>query len=205
MPYRLNKGVYSVRCRRSRCPFHAQIEVDETIMGVTESDVKTEALKVVRDMARIKHDSIHGRDHQLHNPEIHMASGTVQLVGAGSSATAQPNSWVRQFRKGDVILHKGEQATTVCEVIRGAAHPSQRRDHRYSLGDCFGVAALLPNHNRMVDVIADADRTEIAFYQLTELNKRDPKKASRILNLVIEDTLRVMDELARSPVASTAS
>jgi hypothetical protein len=83
MPYRLNKGIYAVRCRHPSCPFHAQLEIVEVIMGVTESDVETEARKLARDMAQVKHDSLHGRQHSLRNPKIRMVSGTIQLMGAG--------------------------------------------------------------------------------------------------------------------------
>jgi len=197
MPYRLSRGVYAVRCRRSHCPFHARIEVEETIMGVTETDVRAEALRMVKDMAQVRHDSIHGRDHQLQNPEIHMVAGTIQLAGAGSvqMRAAESDFSVREFSKGDVILKKGEDATAVCEVLRGVAFPRRNRRHRYSLGDCFGVSALLPNHSRMTDVVAGTDGTKIAFYNLSDLNRRDPKKASTILNKVIEDTLKVIGEL----------
>jgi hypothetical protein len=204
MPYRLNKGVYSVRCRHSNCPFHARLEIGETIMGVTENDVKVEAIKMAGDMARVRHDSIHGRQHQLKNPEIRMASGNIQLVG--TSAEPIPprpeDCTVKEFMKGDVILKKGENATYVCEVLGGAAYPPRNRRHRYSLGDCFGVAALLPNHSRTIDVVAASDRTRIAFYQLPSLTKHDPQKASRIFNRVLEDTLQVMAELGQNAEAA---
>jgi hypothetical protein len=196
MPYRLNKGVYSVRCRHPHCTFNAQLEIDENIMGMTESDVETEARKVARDMAQVKHDSLLGRQHSLQNPELHRASGSVQLAGAGPVQAAQQpqDSYIREFQKGDVILKEGDNAATVCEVLRGAAFPQRNRTHRYSIGDCFGVAALLPNHSRMTDVVAGADRTKIAFYSLPELNKRDPRKAGQVFTSVLEDTLRLIGE-----------
>jgi hypothetical protein len=196
MPYRLNKGIYSVRCRYPHCTFNAQLEIVENIMGMTESDVETEARKVVRDMAQVKHDSLLGRQHSLQNPELHRTSGTVQLAGAGPvQAAPQPqDSYMREFQKGDVILKEGDNASTVCEVLRGAAFPQRNRTHRYSIGDCFGVAALLPNHSRMTDVVAGVDRTKIAFYSLPELNKRDPRKASQVFSCVLEDTLRLIGE-----------
>ena len=172
----------------------------ENIMGMTESDVETEARKTARDMAHVKHDSLHGRQHALQNPEIRMVSGTVQLVGVGPLQTSprQGDWYVREFKKGDMILKKGEDATSVCEVLRGVAYPLPNRHHRYSLGDCFGVAALLPNHSRMADVMAGSDKTRIAFYRLPELNRHDPEKASRLLTRVIEDTLQVIGELEQS-------
>lgn len=174
-PYRLNKGIFEVRCRHSGCPFNAQLEIKENLMGMTETDVQTEAWKMAKDMAHIKHDSLHiGRQHPLENPDIRMISGTM---------------------KGDVILKKGETATAVCQVLKGVAYPVQNKHHHYKIGDCFGVAALLPKRVRMTDVVAGEDRTRIGFYLLADLNKKDPKKASQVLNRVIEDTLDVIGEL----------
>ena len=197
MPYRLNKGIYSVRCRQSHCTFNAQLEIEENIMGMTESDVETEVRKVVRDMAHVKHDSLHGRQHPLQNPEIRRVSGTVQLTGAGpvQASKQPPDSYMREFRKGDVILEEGDNAASVCEVLRGDAFPQRNRTHRYSIGDCFGVAALLPNHSRMTSVVAGTDRTRIAFYSLPQLHKRDPKKASQLFSRVLEDTIQLIGEL----------
>lgn len=197
MPYRLSKGTYSVRCRHPHCSFNDQLEIEENIMGMTESDVETEARKVARDMAQVKHDSLLGRQHSLQNPELRRTSGTVQLTGAGPVQVSQQpvDSYMREFQKGDVIFKEGDDATTVCEVLKGAAFPQRNRTHRYSIGDCFGVAALLPNHSRMTDVVAGTDRTRIAFYSLPELNKRDPRKASQVFTSVLEDTLRLIEEL----------
>jgi hypothetical protein len=201
MPYRLNKGVFEVRCRHSGCPFNAQLEIKENLMGMTEPDVQTEAWKMAKDMAHIKHDSLHiGRQHPLENPDIRMISGTIQLTGAGpvNVAPERTQMLVREFMKGDVILKKGETATAVCEVLKGAAYPVRNKHHRYKVGDCFGVAALLPKRSRMTDIVAGEDRTKIGFYLLADLNKKDPKKASHVLNRVIEDTLDVIGELEGS-------
>jgi len=84
MPFRLNKGIYLVRCRAAHCPFNARLEIDENIMGMTESDVAIEARKLAKNMACVKHDSLpYGRQHPLHNPDIRMVSGSIQLTGAG--------------------------------------------------------------------------------------------------------------------------
>ncbi len=198
MPYRLNKGIFEVRCRHSGCPFTAQLEIRENLMGMTESDVQTEAWKVAKDMAHVKHDSLHiGRQHPLENADIRMISGTIQLTGAGPVHVAEERSemLVREFMKGDVILKKGDTATAVCEVLKGAAYPVRNKHHRYKVGDCFGVAALLPKRSRMTDVVAGEDKTKIGFYLLADLNRRDPKKASQLLSRVIEDTLDVIGEL----------
>lgn len=198
MPYRLHKGVFEVRCRHSSCPFNAQLEIKENLQGMTETDVQAEAWKMAKDMAHIKHDSLHiGRGHPLENPEIRMISGSVQLTGAGPVNVVQKpgDIYVKEFMKGDVILKKGDTATAVCEVLKGAAYPVRNKHHRYKVGDCFGVAALLPKRARMTDVVAGEDKTKIGFYLLSDLNKKDPKKASQVLNRVIEDTLDVIGEL----------
>jgi hypothetical protein len=201
MPYRLSKGVFEVKCRHSGCSFSAQLEIKENLMGMTESDVQTEAWKIAKDMAHIKHDSLHvGRQHPLENPEVRMISGSIQLTGAGPTYPTQERSemLVREFMKGDVILKKGDTATAVCEVLKGSAYPTRNKHHRYKVGDCFGVAALLPRRARLTDVVSGEDRTRIGFYLLADLNKRDPKKASQVLNRVIEDTLDVIEELEGS-------
>lgn len=199
MPYRLNKGVYAVRCRHPRCTFNTQLEIDETIMGMTESDVEAEARKVARDMAHVRHDSLHGRNHELQKVEIRKVSGTIQLTGAGpvQAFDDHADSYVKEFRKGEVILKQGDSATAVCEVLRGVAYPLRNKRHTYSPGDCFGVAALLPHHSRMTDVIAGADGTRIGFHSLPELNRTDPKKASKLFTRVIEDTLQVISDLGQ--------
>jgi len=200
MPYRLNKGAYLVRCRHARCTFNARLEIAETIMGMTESDVETEARKTARDMAQVKHDSLHGRHHLLHNPEIRMVSGNIQLTGAGpvQGWEHRGDSEVREFNKGDLILKEGEAATTVCEVLKGVAVPAKNANHLYRRGDCFGVASLLPKHRRMTDIVSGADKTTIAFYQLPELRKHDPDKAGQLFASLIEDTLKVIGEYERS-------
>ena len=199
MPYRLNKGVYSVRCRHPHCPFNAQMKIDQAIMGMMESDVETEARKIARDMAMVQHDSIRGRQHSLHNPEIRRVSGSCQLMGAGPGHVPQPRGEVgfREYAKGECILKEGEEAAWVCEVLRGSAYPERNKSHHYGAGDCFGAAALLPKQSRMISIIAGSDRTRIAFYNLIELNKSDPKKANSVFARVMEDTLQVIRELEK--------
>jgi hypothetical protein len=207
MPYKLNKGVYLVRCRHPHCTFNMQLEIDENIMGMTEEDVETESRKFARDMAHVKHDSLHGRHHTLQSAEIRMVSGTIQLTGAGPVQTPQKrtDSYEKEFMKGDVIIKEGDDATVICEVLQGFAYPMRNRRHKYALGDCFGVAALLPKHSRMTDVVAGADKTKIGFYALPELNKRDPRKASLLLNRVIEDTLNVIGDLEQCVESESGS
>ena len=208
MPYRLYKGVFAVRCRHPHCPYNDQIRIEQDIMGVTEEDVRSESLKMAKDQALVKHDSVFGRrTHGLESPEIRMVSGTIQKIGGAQSAyggagpadaEAQRGRSVRRFHKGEVILKKGEAAGTVCEILEGGAYPAANRTHHYGVGDCFGVAALVPNHTRLSDVIAASDDTAVAFYDLAGLRASEPTRANRVVNRIMEDTLQVVDELGRT-------
>ena len=199
MPYRLKKGVYAVRCRHPHCPFNDRIAIEENVMGMTESDVRWEALKMARDAACVKHDSIYGRKHVLENPEVRMVGGACLAVGATppASTPAPRGVDIRRYAKGDVIAKEGASSTTVCEVLEGMAFPARNRLHRYAPGDCFGWAPFLPNHG-MSDVIAGQDRTSVAFYDLEHLRRSDPGNASTLLARAMEDSLRVIGELGRT-------
>ncbi len=199
MPFRLLNGVYAVRCRHERCPFNDHLKIEHEILGVTEDDVRTEALKAARDMASVKHDSIYGRRHDLYAPEIRMVSGVIQKLGAASPGeAAQKGVLVRRFERGEVILHKGEAAAAVCEVLAGSAFARANRKHLYGVGDCFGVAALVPHQKRISDVIANSDGTVVAFYRLNDLKLAEPGRASRVVTRIVEDTVHVVDELTRT-------
>jgi hypothetical protein len=200
MPYKLIKGIYNVRCRQSHCPFNDQIKIEQELAGITEEDVRTEALKMARDQAIIKHDSIYWRRHSMENPEVRMVSGQIKRIGREAPVEVGNKSGiaVRRFKKGEVILRKGDDAGTVCEVLEGSAYPRANRTHRYALGDCFGVAALVPNHTRMSDVVATVDDTVVAFYDLVDLRQSEPGRATRIVGRIMEDTLQVVDELGRA-------
>jgi CRP-like cAMP-binding protein len=199
MPYRLHNGVYSVRCRHPHCPFNVQMKIDQNIMGMTESDVETEARKVARDMALVAHDAIRARQHSLHNPEIRRSSGSCQLIGVTPSRTLQASGdfGMREYSRGDCILREGEKADFVCEVLSGTAYPETNKAHRYHPGDCFGAAALVPRQRRMTSVISGSDGTRVAFHNLATLTRNDPKKASAMFARVMEDTLKVIRELEK--------
>lgn len=206
MPYKLKNAIYSVRCRYPRCIFHSQFEIEQNIMGMTEQDVEIEAKKIARDMALIKHDAIHATRHTLRNPDIRKVSGSYELVGPAprrrSSTTygvaKQKDVYYKEYQRGEVILKKGDDATSVCEVMRGSAYPERNRSHRYREGDSFGAAALLARHQRTCDVIAGSDGTKVAFYNLIELSKTNPKKAREIFSAVMEDTFNVIQNLEKS-------
>ncbi len=204
MPYRLLNGVYAVRCRHEHCPFNDHIKIEHEILGVTEEDVRSEALKMAHDQATVKHDSIYGRRHDLESPDIRMVSGTIQrLGGIMADAGSRRGFAVRRFKRGEVILRKGDTAAAICEVLEGSAYPRTNRSHRYRVGDCFGVAALVPNRKRLSDVIAASDDTLVAFYHLNDLREVEPARASSLVSRLMEDTLRVVDELGRAAVRAS--
>jgi len=151
--------------------------------------------------AFIKHDSLFGRNHPLNNPEIHKVSGFYERIGGGSLPITQfpsrPASAVptRSFKKGERILTKGEKATTVCEVVQGFAYNARRTDITYKPGATFGSAALLKHKNRMADIVAGEEGTQIAFYELRTLSKTDPVKARALYNEAMEDIFRVIEYL----------
>ena len=206
MPYKLKNGIYAVRCRYPRCTFHSQFEIKQNIMGMTEQDVEIEAKRIARDMALIKHDAIHATRHTLRNPEIRKVSGSYELIGPaprnrgeGSyGASAREDVFYKEYRRGEEILKKGDDATSVCEVMHGFAYPERNRAHRYRQGDCFGAAALLNKHRRTCNVVAGSDGTKVAFYNLIELSKNNPKKAREMFSAVMDDTFKVIQDLEKS-------
>jgi hypothetical protein len=199
MPYQLKNGVFLVRCRYPGCPFSTQITTEQRIMAMTEEDVEREAKNLCKDIAMTKHDAIYGTKHTLRNPEVRRVSGTYQLIGQPDSQEEKPEPvYYRDFDKGEVILNEGEPATTLCEVVRGSAFAERNMGHRYGIGACFGASALLANHSRTCNVLAGSNGTRIAFYNLIALSKKNPKKASRLFQDVMDDTLRVIQDLESS-------
>jgi hypothetical protein len=78
MAFKLEKGVYLVRCRHPGCPFHADIKIELNLMGTTAEDVEEEAVRVARDKGNTMHDAVYGTSHQLENPEVHKSSGRIR-------------------------------------------------------------------------------------------------------------------------------
>jgi hypothetical protein len=199
MPYKLKNGIYAVRCRYPRCTFNVQLEIEQNLAGMTQKDVEDEAKRLVRDMAMIKHDAVHGTRHTLRNPEIRKVSGSYELIGASPGGYgAAGGVRYQEFQKGEIILKKGEDATAVCEVVSGYAYPLRNKNHRYNTGDCFGAAALVAGQSRTADIVAGTGRTQVAFYNIIELSKHDPKKARHLFNQVMDDTFKVIRDLEGS-------
>jgi exonuclease VII small subunit len=200
MSFRLKEAVFRVKCREPGCPFFPEIIVKENIMGATEADVDSEAIKIARNMAFIKHDALYGRTHALANPEATKVTGSYVQLGTGPAAPAAapaPAASVptRSYRPGEIIIHKGESAVTVCEVVRGSAHNEKLPELVYMSGSTFGAAAIFRQKNRLADIVAGAEGATIAFYNLRELSKSNPSKARELYDEAMEDIFHVVQHL----------
>ncbi len=78
MAFKMENGVYTVRCRHPGCPFHADIKIEVNIMGETAQDVEQEAMKVARDKGNTMHDAVYGTSHKLENPVMRKSSGLIR-------------------------------------------------------------------------------------------------------------------------------
>ena len=198
MALKLKEVVFRVRCREMGCPFTSDFSVKENIMGATQEDVDSEALKIARDQAMTKHDAIYGRKHAMLNPETHKVAGSYETLGpvspAARTAAAGAGEPVhtRRFDRGEKIVAKGERATTVCEVVRGSAINEARPGIIYRPGSTFGAAALFEHKKRMASIVAAENDTLIGFYDMRELTKTDPAKARELYNEAMEDIFHVL-------------
>lgn len=199
MAYKLKKGVFKIQCKHPGCPFDVEIDIKQNLMGITEEDVENEARKIAKDMARIKHEAIHGTKHPLTNPTIKKVTAIYEAVGVKTPVLTTQNEAVsyKEYKKDEKILRKGDIATTICEVVKGYAYADKNRAHIYREGDSFGAAALLINQTRTADIIAGEDGTVIAFYNLKELSNKDPRKAKEIYNEAMEDIFNIIAEMER--------
>ena len=207
MSFRLKEAVFKVRCREPGCPFNNDFTVKENIMGATEADVDTEALKIARNMGFIKHDALYGRKHQLVNPEVYKIDSRYERIGTapyappssppafGAQAVSTPSVPTRTYRRGEIIIRRGESAATVCEVIRGSALNEKLPDLAYKAGSTFGAASIFKQKKRMVDIVAGEDGTTIAFYNIRELTKSNPAKARALYDESMEDIFHILSYL----------
>ena len=209
MSFRLKEAVFKVRCREPGCSFVSDFAVKENIMGATEADVDSEALKIARNLGFIKHDALLGRKHQLANPDVYKVSGSYEHIGPAPAAPAAPaaapgmassappvgSAPVRTYRRGEIIVRKGDSATMVCEVLRGSAHNEKLPEILYRPGTTFGAAAIFKQKNRMADIVAGEDGTAIAFYNLRELSRSNPAKARALYDEAMEDVFHILGYL----------
>jgi exonuclease VII small subunit len=202
MSLRLKEITYQVRCTVPGCAFNVDIIVKENIMGATEADVDSEAFKIAKNQAYIKHDSLYGRRHPLSSPDIHKISSRYERFGpvftdavSAPMAPRPSNSVTKIYAKGDKIIRRGESATTVCEVIRGSAYNEKRPEKTYRTGATFGAAALFEQAQRLADIVAGEDNTTIAFFNMRQLSKTDPVKARELYNAAMEDFFEIVTYL----------
>jgi CRP-like cAMP-binding protein len=205
MSFKLKEITFKVRCREPGCPFFPEVVVKENIMGATEADVDSEAMKVARDMAYLKHDATFGRKHALQNPEVVKISGSYEQLGTGTGPHVQPAAApyavpvssvpTRAYQPGQIIIHKGESAVTVCEVIKGSALNEKLPDLLYKPGSTFGSAAIFRNKSRMADIVAGPEGATVAFYNLRELMKSNPAKARELYDEAMEDLFHIVQHL----------
>lgn len=207
MSFRLKEAVFKVRCREPGCPFNNDFTVKENIMGATEADVDTEALKIARNMGFIKHDALYGRKHQLVNPEVYKIDSRYERIGStpyappsspptfGQQAAPTSSALTRTYKRGEIIIKRGESAATVCEVIRGVALNEKLPELAYKAGSTFGVASIFNQKKRMVDIVAGEDGTTIAFYNIRELTKTNPTKARVLYDESMEDIFHILSYL----------
>jgi hypothetical protein len=211
MSFKLKEAVFRVRCREPGCPFNAEFIVKENIMGATEADIDSEALKLARNLGYIKHDAVFGRKHPLANPDVNKISGSYERIGvapeplaahagggAGAAAAGGAGTGAfptRTYRRGETIIRKGESAATVVEVQRGMAYNVRHPEFPYKAGSTFGAAALFRQKSRLADVVAGEDGTTVTFYNIRELSKTNPTKARDLYDEAMEDVFHILVHL----------
>lgn len=202
MGYKLKEALFRVRCREPGCPFVSDFSVKENLWGATEADVESEAWKLAKDLGITRHDAIHGKRHPMIDPDIHKIRSSYEVIGVtGQRRPALPSPRLgeaintRRYDRGERIIAKGESATTVCEVVRGAAYNEHRPKLLYRPGATFGAAGLFENKRRMADIVAGENGTIIAFYDMRELWTSDREKAKELSNEAMEDIFRVLSWL----------
>jgi hypothetical protein len=203
MSFKLKEAAYKVRCREPGCSFLSEFVVKENLMGVTEADVDSEATKIAKNLAYIKHDALHGRKHQLANPEIFKISSSYERIGGltadsvftppAQSAPARPSG--RSFSRGETILAKNEGSAIVCEVVRGSAHNAGHPDMRYRAGAIVGSAPIFHQKSRPTDIIAAEDNTVVAFHDVMELNRSNPARARELYDRALDDVFLLLRHL----------
>ncbi len=203
MSLKLKEITYQARCTVPGCAFNTEVTVKENIMGATEADIDSEAFKIAKNQAYIKHDALYGRKHPLSNPDIHKISSRYERFGAvladavGVPAAPKPSNGgvTKVYAKGEEIIRRGESATTICEVIRGSAYNEKRPEKTYRTGATFGAAALFEQAHRLADIVAGEDNTTIAFYDMRLLAKTDAAKARELYNAAMDDIFDILTYL----------
>jgi len=199
MSFRLKEAVYKIRCREPGCTFTSEFRVKENLMGVTEADVDSEAIKIAKNMAFIKHDALLGRKHQLANPEVFKISSSYDRIGgitpdsvySGQAAPGHEGAG-RTFRKGEIILKKHEEAAFVVEVLGGSAQNAGHPGLRYRPGAMVGSASLFHQKSRPADIVAAEDNTAVTFHDVRELTHSNSARAKELYDRALEDVFHVL-------------
>jgi len=163
-------------------------------------------MKMARDMAYLKHDATFGRKHALLSPEVVKVSGSYEQLGTGAPAVYTPPASspfgsaassvpTRSYLPGQIIIHKGESAVTVCEVMKGSALNEKLPDLLYKPGSTFGSAAIFRNKNCLADIVAGSEGATVAFYNLRELMKSNPARARELYDEAMEDLFHIVQHL----------
>ena len=113
----------------------------------------------------------------------------------GQQAHPGPSVPTRTYRRGEVILRRGESAATVCEVVHGTALNEKLPDLVYRAGSTFGAASIFKQKKRMVDIVAGEDGTMVAFFNIRELSKTNPAKARELYDQSMEDVFHILGYL----------
>ena len=127
-----------------------------------------------------------------------MVSGTIKQFGARSRkvTTAQEeDTVVRDYKKGEAVVTKGEVSTTICEVIKGHVYPERDPSFKYQKGRVFGAPGLLIRQNRVANIVAGTSTTQVAYHNLRELTKTDPDKAKEVYYKAMDDIFGVITNL----------
>jgi hypothetical protein len=195
MAYRLKRARFRVRCKKKGCSFSSTFTVTENLMCETVAELEIEARKTALNIATNKHDAIHGRFHQLTEPDIHKSSIEYERIGAvkpGRRQAGDPGVELVEYQKDEIIFEKGEAATTICEVVKGCAYLEGNPDYMYEQGEIFGASALASEHARMESIVAGEDGATIAFYNLLEYGKANPARAKELYNAAMDDVFEII-------------
>lgn len=197
MAYKLKKGIFNIKCDEENCPFDLKLEINNTITGISEEDVESEAKNFFYEIARLKHDELYSGRHALNKKNIEKVSIIYEAVDSNKTSIIAQKEHIKykEYKKGDIIIGKDDIFYCICEVVKGFANQNKNKSKTYNIGDNFGPSELIINQERVVDIIAGEDGTTIAFYNLKELGKKDPSKAKELYNKSMEDVFEIISSM----------
>ena len=197
MSLRLKEAVYRIKCRAPGCTFVSEAPIRENIMGATERDVDTEVLKIAKNLAFIKHDAMHGRKHDLTNPEIMKVSAQYERLGGGIVQGSERAPNVHTFARGQVIYGKEEDGSAVFEVLRGSVRNVRYNEITYSPGSGFATGTLFGHPGAFAGVVAATDDTVVSRHDFGELQRSNPAEARRLYEMAMGDLFRLIAALEK--------